>query len=347
MPLPFLLLGAAIAAAGYGVKKGFDAKEDFDTAERVNNKARRVYDSSCEDLTEARKGAQKTLEKLGEKKFAVYRDSLIPFVSTFSKIRNIDYNDSIIKDGDLKGLRAEDLLEMRQSTAAMQEIVTGGLASLGAGGLAGLAAYGGVALLGTASTGAAIGGLSGVAATNATLAWLGGGSLAAGGFGMAGGMAVLGGIVAGPVLAIGGMMMASKAEAAKEDAYGNLSKAELASEQMKSATSVTNSIRQRFAEVYEVLYALNRHFERVQSDMSHLVSNSTDYKSYSNNQKRTVWVWAELARALKFMTEAPMLDKDGTLSSASMKVLRVGTLVNNALEGPAEDHTNALKRIAY
>ncbi len=41
MPLPFILAGAAIAAAGYGVKKGVDAKEDFDRAERYNNEAKK------------------------------------------------------------------------------------------------------------------------------------------------------------------------------------------------------------------------------------------------------------------------------------------------------------------
>lgn len=43
----------------------------------------------------------------------------------------------------------------------------------------------------TASTGVAIGSLSGAAAKSATLAWLGGGSLASGGLGVAGGMIVL------------------------------------------------------------------------------------------------------------------------------------------------------------
>lgn len=47
-------------------------------------------------------------------------------------------------------------------------------------------------VLGTASTGTAISALSGVAATNAALAWLGGGTLAAGGAGMAGGSLILG-----------------------------------------------------------------------------------------------------------------------------------------------------------
>lgn len=50
---------------------------------------------------------------------------------------------------------------------------------------------------GTASTGTAISALSGAAATNAALAWLGGGALAAGGGGMAAGHAFL--ALAGPV----------------------------------------------------------------------------------------------------------------------------------------------------
>ncbi|MBH3411273.1 hypothetical protein [Pseudomonas putida] len=50
---------------------------------------------------------------------------------------------------------------------------------------------------GTASTGAAISGLSGAAATNAALAWLGGGAIAAGGGGMSAGSALL--ALAGPI----------------------------------------------------------------------------------------------------------------------------------------------------
>ena len=49
----------------------------------------------------------------------------------------------------------------------------------------------GVSAFATASTGSAIAGLSGAAATNATLAWLGGGAIAAGGGGMAAGAVVL------------------------------------------------------------------------------------------------------------------------------------------------------------
>ena len=59
-----------------------------------------------------------------------------------------------------------------------------------------------VATVGTASTGTAISSLSGAVATNATLAWLSGGTLAAGGLGIAGGAIVLGAIgIAGAVCA--------------------------------------------------------------------------------------------------------------------------------------------------
>jgi len=68
--------------------------------------------------------------------------------------------------------------------------------------------------------------LSGIAAKNATLAWLGGGALAAGGKGIAGGLAVLGGIQLAPVFAVSGFVFASKARQNLENAKSNLSQAE-------------------------------------------------------------------------------------------------------------------------
>ncbi|NLY28965.1 MAG: hypothetical protein GX049_15700 [Alcaligenaceae bacterium] len=76
-------------------------------------------------------------------------------------------------------------------------------AGVGTAALAPTAAMAVATTFGTASTGAAISGLSGAAASKAALAWLGGGALAKGGAGMAGGKALL--ALAGPVgWAIGG-----------------------------------------------------------------------------------------------------------------------------------------------
>src|SRR5690606_2663934 len=137
-------------------------------------------------------------------------------------IKNIE----ISQISELQGVDVESrLLELDRLSVSLPEIVSGVGAAGASGALTALAAYGGTQMLAAASTGTAISTLSGAAATNATLAWLGGGSLAAGGFGMAGGMAVLGGVVAGPILAVGGGMLAARAETAVDDAKRNLAKA--------------------------------------------------------------------------------------------------------------------------
>lgn len=203
----------------------------------------------------------------------------------------------------------------------MKEIVGGGIAALGSGGLAGLAAYGSVGLLGTASTGTAIGSLGGVAATNATLAWLGGGSLAAGGLGMAGGTVVLGGLVAGPVLAVGGMMLASKAEAAKYDAYANYDNAKLAAEQMESAKVATKGIERRFNEINSVLNALNDKFLPLLSSLEDLVLANDNYSTYSEIDKKGVFMAASIAKTIKSIMETPLIDNMGVLTPDSTKAV--------------------------
>lgn len=77
---------------------------------------------------------------------------------------------------------------------------------------------------GTAATGAAISGLTGVAATNAALAWLGGGALAAGGGGMAAGATVLsmlgpiGWVIGGTAVGLAGFSTYKKNQKVADDA---------------------------------------------------------------------------------------------------------------------------------
>jgi len=101
-------------------------------------------------------------------------------------------------DLDVK-FKTQTLNKVSQFNCQFNAALRLGVGSLAGGGLA-VGSWAVVAAFGSASTGAAISGLSGIAATNATLAWFGGGALAAGGAGMAGGMAVLGGIVAIPLV---------------------------------------------------------------------------------------------------------------------------------------------------
>jgi hypothetical protein len=333
MPLPLLLLaGAAVATAGYGVKKGIDAKSDFDSAKYWNEEAQKIYDEAQKKLQNKRKSANNAMEALGKTKYSIYNELLIPFVYAFDKIKNVNFNDNFVADIDRKYLISkEDFLIIRSSALAMKDVVSGGIAALGSGGLAGLATYGGIGLLGTASTGTAISTLGGVAATNATLAWLGGGSLAAGGLGMAGGMAVLGGIVAAPVLGVGGMLLASKAEAAKEDAYANHSKAELAAEEMKSAGVAVDAIKKRFQEINNILIKLDDIFAPLLISLQELVSVNQNYEMYSEEDKKGVFIAVSTAKLLKGILETPIIDEDGQLTSESRRSIIQTNLALNKM----------------
>jgi len=93
----------------------------------------------------------------------------------------------------------QTLHKVERFNAGLNSAISVGVGSI-AGGTMAVGAWSLVTLFGSASTGTAISGLSGAAATNATMAWFGGGALTAGGAGMAGGMTVLGGIVAIPLV---------------------------------------------------------------------------------------------------------------------------------------------------
>ena len=322
MPLPLiplLLGGAALLTAGFGVKKGFDAKEDFDQAEQVTAKAQALYDKSQNQLSGARDRAQEQLIALGSTKRYLYERSLSRFVEVFSKIKNID-----VKNEDISSelvIDQQEFAEIQEITIKMTDILESTAASLTGGALAGLGAFGGAGLLATASTGTAISALSGVAATNATLAWFGGGALAAGGLGMAGGMAVLGGIVAAPVLLVGGFMMAAKADAAVSDAYSNLAKAQAAAEVMKTACSAARAIQRRAQEIQLVLIELDQGLVEQTENMANLVNKKDDYSRYSSDERKLVGICMGFAKTVKSTMETPIFDDAGVVTTASKNML--------------------------
>lgn len=102
----------------------------------------------------------------------------------------------------------EDLPKHGLESGEIADILVKAGVGAAAAGLAAAGAYGATlataSAIGTASTGTAISSLSGAAATNARLAWLGGGTIAAGGGGMAAGNMVLAVITVAPAIAIAG-----------------------------------------------------------------------------------------------------------------------------------------------
>lgn len=131
-----------------------------------------------------------------------------PYLETAERL--IKYRDAERRDLDI-AVTTQTLRQVEKFNAGLNAAISVGVGTI-AGGTSAVGAWSLVTLFGSASTGTAIAGLSGVAATNATLAWFGGGALAAGGTGIAGGMTVLGGIVAIPLVYVAAKSTHKKAK---------------------------------------------------------------------------------------------------------------------------------------
>ncbi len=211
----------------------------------------------------------------------------MPLLARIGKLENFESSISI-----------DELKEMEAMVLNSLRLEAGLLAGTTGGALAGLGAYSSVGFLASASTGTAISGLSGVAATNATLAWLGGGSIASGGFGMAGGMIALGGIVAGPALAIGGFMLASKAEEALTKAVDYAAQVDKAVAELDMLGVALIGIRQNVDEVTDTLNELVQRFEVMK------VNDDSDPQAFKQMIVNT--------KILKDLLDCRIIDEEGS-----------------------------------
>ena len=214
MVIPIILGGAAAIAGITGLVKGGQAIVNGSNAKEIMKTAKNMYEEAEEILEMQREKTSEQLERLGELKLQAWSEDIGEFVKLYSKFKHVDLESFASQDSlsPSHSSKLANLAELKLASLKASEVIKGGVSSLGAGALAGVASYGGAMMFASASTGTAIASLSGAAATNATLAWFGGGSLAAGGLGVAGGTLVLGGVVVAPVLAVAGFIMAAKAE---------------------------------------------------------------------------------------------------------------------------------------
>lgn len=209
MPLPFII-GAVAAVAGVtGVGSGISGAVKMKGAKDSMDAAEFLHKRNMEKFEEKSDSTNKKMDILGKLELEILKEFEI-FSDTIEKIQNRPQFKEYRKNGvTLPKYDREEL----KSVSVGAGVLLGGLGGAAVGTAGGFAAAGATAsavmALGTASTGTAIASLSGVAATNATLAALGGGALTAGGGGMALGSAVLGGATLGIGLLVGGIIFNS------------------------------------------------------------------------------------------------------------------------------------------
>ena len=325
MPIPFLFIGIGAAAGAFGVGKSVKAGIDQKEANRKNERADEIIKDASKKIETCRKNCGSAIDNLGKCKIRILDESIKPFITEFEKLNHVELSES----GGLNELQKmvldqKKFTELKELQSMATSMAGGLLSGTMAGAITAFGAYGAAGALATASTGTAIATLSGAAATNATLAFFGGGSLAAGGLGMAGGTAVLGGLVAGPALAILGVVVGAKASANLDKAYSNLSKAKEYREEMDAASSLCIGIRKRAAMFYRFLVNLNSVFEPLIYEMTQIISRKgTDYRVFSDDEKKVVAEAMAMAGVVKAILDTPILDDEGNLTQESDKMVEM------------------------
>ncbi len=321
MPLPLLFIGIAAATGTFGVGSTIKAGIDANTAKLVNRSANEIVQNATDWVNAQRLACGRSLTQLGEEKLFVLSSSITEFLDCFQKIKNVDFKDSEGLD-ELKKMHIDeqDFVEMRSLVNFAGSLAGGAVAGTAGGALAAFGAYGAAQALAFASTGTAISALSGAAATNATLAFFGGGSLAAGGLGMAGGTAVLGGLVAGPALMVMGLVAGNAAKKNLEKAYTNKAEAIQIASQLNVAGLQCETIRRRTYMFYNLLARLDTYFLPLIYKMEDIVTTEgDDYKAYSVDSKKIIASCASVAVSVKTVLDTPLLTDDGLLTDDSEK----------------------------
>lgn len=305
--IPIILGAVALGTAAFGVGAGVSGVTNMNEANEIGKRAQERYERTLKKLKADWEATNKAAEVYGQMQLYVKQRTIGRFVD-FIK-RNISQR---ADQDDLKfllgiGISVQLIEEYKAATIEVEKVFTGGSSSAIAGVAAGQGAVGLVGLFGTASTGTAISGLSGAAAWNATLAWLGGGSLAAGGGGMALGTAVLGGITVAPALAVGGFMLAGEGEKAltlarEYDAVVNTEVAKL-----KKARDFLKQVKRRTTELADLVYDLNT---RATVALNELESQPFERSRDASKFQQV----ALLVKALAEILKTPVLNTEGEIN---------------------------------
>ncbi len=265
--------------------------------------------------SKARGRCERAFVNLGAEKAQVMEAGLIPFHDAFSRLQNVRLQIELGEEGTPE-IDEVVVAAVGRLTGSVMDLV-GATAAVGA---AGAVAYGGtltaVGTLATASTGTAISTLSGAAASNATLAWLGGGSLAAGGGGVAAGTAVLAGITAAPVVVVGGIFLhvkgrqaIAKAETFAADVDSAVAEHRQRQSLLKAASRMSDKLR-------KLLNGLLSHLQAETAWLDRRTKRETDWEAFREKDRERVRSAAALAVVMADLVHTPLLDNDGALTEA-------------------------------
>lgn len=315
MPLPFIIGGiavvAGIAGAGSGIHGGVKMKEANDTMKAAQSKQERavaLFEKRNTETTEL-------MDAIGKQELEIL-SSFDDFSDIIEKIQGRPDFKAYKRDGvNLPDYEAEELKKVSAGAGVLLGVIGGATVGTAGGFAAAGVTTSAVMALGTASTGTAISSLSGVAATNATLAALGGGSIAAGGGGMALGTAVLGGATLGVGLLVGGIIFnvtGSKLSDKADEAYSQAKRTEKEVNKIVGYFDELDSAAKPFQ---TALTEIEKQYKKRLATLDHVVnfSEKVQWSDFTEKEKQMTENAVLLVGLLYKMCKTSLVlkDKDG------------------------------------
>lgn len=322
MPLPFIVIGASAIAGGTGLVAGVSGAKKISEAKNRIKRANEKYNEIRKEFDNLEQLTTSSLENLGEIKLNIWND-FEKFTNAFSKIKNRPTFEAQ-KEENLK-IERSNLGEIKQVQITAVELLGTVTAAGGSGALVGLATYGGVMSLGAASTGTAISSLSGVAATNAALAALGGGSLAAGGGGIALGTQVLAGAVAGPIIAVSGLLINKKGSDSISESFLIQEKVDEAIKLMDESSIKLKKLKKLSMQLILDLKNFYHQYLVYVKQLENIVNINNDYETFNLEEKRILDVNIKIVTILYNITTHNLLEEsqDGAQKVLEKEIAQV------------------------
>ena len=307
-------------------KQAIKTKED---AEALKKEIEETNESIRDDLNE-------TLEEFGKVRLTALHNTVGQFLLYLDKInQNIKAKEyDFLREIDISYEEIQEMkkIDMKASDAIKVAAVGGGFAAIALAGTGPLVTSA-VAAFATASTGTAISSLSGAAATNAILAWLGGGSIAAGGGGIAAGTVVLhtiiGAATAGvAIIAIGTLTSAFYAKKNTE-ATKYMAEIQEWAEQVKTSWVVLGGIKERVLELQDLTQQLENKTISVLNELGEIIDvfDANDIEHTRKFQNAAI-----LVKSMSELAQVPVLDNEGNLNDqVSVTVAKTQKVLNSEL----------------
>ena len=315
MPLPIIpvviAIGASVLGGGaVGVSGGVKMKR----ASTAIADAQALHERELGKYRATEQVVQQAAGEYGERQLKAQTETLGAWVAWLeANERKVKRMQRPVVDG--VEVQIPDIPALKAHVVEGLKLLSGGAGAAAGAYATYQAALFGVGTFATASTGAAIGGLSGAAATNATLAWLGGGTLAAGGGGMALGAVMLSGIAAAPAVLLAGFTVGIQGEKAKTKAAEAAAQVDVAIAEMAVKGELLLSVRTRIAELRSVL---DRTDARALDALERLTE--VDFDPDADDHVLLFQRTALLMRAVGEIISTPIVDKEGRPTDESVRV---------------------------